>query len=146
MTGLVRGILCQRCNVIEGWAAATGRPDFIVPNGHGTGRRDFTRWREVNAASIAQLDKYRRVNPASLLGIKAQHAATKPPAGISLPRAYHHDLPILDVPVDEWVRFRRRSARPGQADRRMELIHEFIRHCLERGSVEQPWPSLTASD
>lgn len=129
-TGLLRGLLCQRCNVLEGWIAAADKPGFTVLHGQGENKaRRIDRWRDSDKTRLRaeRLERYRAVTPAKLLGLVARHAATKAPAGLILPTRYERDLPIIDVEPGLWARFYRAVRTREQPDNRLSVLDQFMR-------------------
>lgn len=77
-TGLVRGLLCGICNVMEGLTARFGTPgtDPIDPKNPAR-RLDWGTFRRQQAKLIEGMTWYRQKNPATLLKIQARHKATR---------------------------------------------------------------------
>lgn len=91
-SGLLRGLLCQSCNVVQGWSIRVARPGFVGSDG-----RTYVRWRTdpVKLERSARLALYVSRPPSVLLGITASHAATKGSRAPRLPTAYTEPLPML---------------------------------------------------
>lgn len=96
-TGLLRGLLCRRCNSLEGFTAVVTVPGYTAPHGTGDGkRRSFARWsarpdiRQVTEC----LARYRAKHPTAQLGLVARYEKTSHPYGVPLPRVYTGPLPL----------------------------------------------------
>lgn len=129
-TGLLRGLLCTRCNSMEGFAAVAAVPGFTTSYGRlGSGKvRSFEHWRNRPDIRVVveRLARYRAVNPASRLGMVVRHEMTLTPKGVILPRQFDGPLPIFDVPMALWAKFYRKSGSGGDVDHRLSLVARML--------------------
>lgn len=135
-TGLLRGLLCHPCNVLEGVVGALDNPSYTRRDG-----KTFESFKTdpVKAARVARIRSYLAHSPAALLGLTARHSMTKPPFGLGLPVEYTCDLPVFDVDQSLWVAFYRSSRTATRSpDRRMDLMRQFFAWYAGRPGADAP--------
>lgn len=134
-TGLARGLLCTRCNTMEGVEAWIGAPGNMTRDARDrTKWHSHERWRTNNADLVQRMNGYRAVNPASRLGLVVRHEATLVPRGIILPRQYDGPLPILDIDGDNWHEFYRLTGSGRDNDRRLAVLEDLLGDYIRRSA------------
>lgn len=91
---LMRGLLCQSCNSLEGFTAVAVPGYTTMYHRPGDQGRTFDRWhaKQENQMVVEVMRRYRLVNPATRLALRLRHTVAV--SGRPLPRAYEGAVPI----------------------------------------------------
>ena len=133
-TGLLRGLLCRRCNALEGVAKASSEREYREKN---------KKWRWGKSGDTQRLaqrfNRYRERSPAAILGLRVRHSMTQLSYGaLTLPTQYQGDLPIFDVSPWLLLRFHKAVQVERGKDNRLPVLRQFMAWVADLPGAEFP--------